>query len=151
MKKKVLLIGGCGFLGSHLSGILLDNNYEIIIFDKKNINKQNIQHLKGKMNLIEGDFLNEIDLKKALKGMDYIIHLGYTTLPFTSIDNIVYDIETNVVSSIKLLNLIKDNTKQKIIFISSGGTVYGNINKLPIDENNYKYTIDFYCIMKFIN
>lgn len=150
MRKKILLLGGCGFIGSHLADVLLNKGYQVILFDRKNINLKNVIHLKGKIDLIEGDFLNEIDLRKAIKGMDYIVHLVYTTLPFTSIDNIIYDIETNVIGSIKLLNLMRENKNQKIIFISSGGTVYGKAIKLPMDEYHMTNPISSYGITKLV-
>ncbi len=150
MRKKVLLIGGCGFIGSHFAEILLDNGYQVIIFDKSNVNKKNIELLKGKIDVIEGDFLNEGDIKKAIKNMDYIVHLVYTTLPGSSMANICYDIDTNVIASIRLLNLIKENKHQKIIFISSGGTVYGEPIILPITESHPTNPICSYGITKLI-
>ncbi len=150
MRKKVLLLGGCGFIGSHLADVLLNKGYQVILFDRKNINLKNVIHLKGKIDVIEGDFLNEIDLRKAIEGMDYIVHLVYSTLPFTSIDNIVYDVETNVIGSIKLLNLMRENKNQKIIFISSGGTIYGKAVKLPLDEYHMTNPISSYGITKLV-
>ncbi len=148
MKKKCLILGGGGFIGSHLADALLENGYDVVIFDKINFSRKNIKHNIGKIKIIEGDFNNEVDLKGALGGIDIAFHLVSSTLPANSNDNPIYDVETNLVSSLRFLNEALINKISKIIFISSGGTVYGIPERLPIKEYHPRKPICSYGIIK---
>ncbi|MFH0813333.1 MAG: NAD-dependent epimerase/dehydratase family protein, partial [Pseudomonadota bacterium] len=66
----------------------------------------------------------------------YIFHFIGTTLPKTSTDNPVYDIQSNVVSTLNMLELAAKAKIKKIIFASSGGTVYGVPQSIPISEDH---------------
>lgn len=147
-KGKCLVLGGGGFIGSHLCDELLNKGYEVTIFDKTNFSKKNITHILNKIKIIEGDFNNEIDLSGSLKNVDYVFHLVSSTLPATSNENPVYDAETNLISSLKLFKECSENKIKKIIFISSGGTVYGIPEKIPIRENYHSNPICSYGIIK---
>ncbi|MEO8209243.1 MAG: NAD-dependent epimerase/dehydratase family protein [bacterium] len=147
-KEKCLVFGGGGFIGSHLCDELLSKDYSVTVFDKINFSKKNILHLLDKINIIEGDFNNEIDLSASLKNVDYVFHLVSSTLPSTSNDNPVYDTETNLISSLRLFKECSDIKVRKIIFISSGGTVYGIPDKIPIRENYHSNPICSYGIIK---
>ncbi|MDQ3021123.1 MAG: NAD-dependent epimerase/dehydratase family protein [Bacteroidota bacterium] len=147
-KEKCLVFGGGGFIGSHLCDELLSKDYEVTIFDKINFSKKNITHLINKIKIIEGDFNNEIDLSGSLKDIDYVFHLVSSTLPATSNENPVYDAETNLISSLKLFKECSEIKIKKIIFVSSGGTVYGVPDKIPIRENYNSNPICSYGIIK---
>jgi UDP-glucose 4-epimerase len=148
MKKKCLILGGGGFIGSHLADALLDNGYEVVVFDKLNFSRKNLNHILGKIKINEGDFNNEIDLKNALKGIDIAFHLVSSTLPANSNENPIYDVETNLISSLRFLNEAIENKISKVIFISSGGTVYGIPERLPIKEYHPRKPICSYGIIK---
>ena len=107
-----------------------------------------MQTLSGNIHWIEGDFTNESDVIEATKNIDIVFHLISSTTPKNSNDNPVYDIESNVISTLKMLESLKKNKVQKIVFISSGGTVYGSPNYLPIDENHFTDPICSYGISK---
>ncbi|MDD5361978.1 MAG: NAD-dependent epimerase/dehydratase family protein [Ignavibacteria bacterium] len=148
MKGNCIIYGGGGFIGSHLAEELLANGYSVTIFDKLNFSRANLSALKDKINIIEGDFNNETDLLSSLKGMDYVYHLVSSTLPASSNENPVYDVESNLISTLKLLQDIKNNDVRKIIFISSGGTVYGYPDYTPIKENHPRRPVCSYGIIK---
>ncbi|MBI5401930.1 MAG: NAD-dependent epimerase/dehydratase family protein [Ignavibacteriae bacterium] len=148
MKKRCLILGGGGFIGSHLADTLLEKNYDVVIFEKLNFSRNNINHILDKIKIIEGDFNNEIDLKNALKGIDIAFHLVSSTLPANSNENPIYDVETNLVSSLRFLNEAFINGISRIIFISSGGTVYGIPERLPIKEYHPRKPICSYGIIK---
>ena len=65
-----------------------------------------------------------------------VVHLVSATLPASSNDNPVYDVEANVVASLRLLEAARAARVRRILFISSGGTVYGPARRLPIDEDH---------------
>jgi UDP-glucose 4-epimerase len=148
MKKRCLILGGGGFIGSHLADALLENGYEVVIFDKLNFSRKNLEQNIGKIKIIEGDFNNEIDLKNALSGIDIAFHLVSSTLPANSNENPIYDVETNLVSTLRFLNEAMINKISKVIFISSGGTVYGIPERLPIKEYHPRKPICSYGIIK---
>lgn len=148
MKKRCLILGGGGFIGSHLADALLEKNYDVVIFDKLNFSRKNLNHILDKIKIVEGDFNNEIDLKTALKDIDIAFHLVSSTLPANSNENPIYDVETNLISSLRFLNETFINGISKIIFISSGGTVYGIPERLPIKEYHPRKPICSYGIIK---
>lgn len=147
-KENCLVFGGGGFIGSHLSESLLNNGYAVVIFDKLNFSRKNIFHILDHVKVIEGDFNNEMDIKNSLTGIDYVFHLVSSTLPASSNDNPEYDVETNLISSLRLLKECSNKKINKIIFLSSGGTVYGVPDKLPVKENYFANPICSYGIVK---
>ena len=137
-------------MGSHIAEGLLESGYRVRIFDKVKIDTQNISPIINEVELLEGDFTNEVDVARAIKGIDYIFHFIGTTLPKTSTENPVYDVETNVVSTLKLLDLASKEKIKKIIFPSSGGTVYGVPQSIPISEDHPTNPICAYGISKLM-
>lgn len=149
-KRRCLVLGGCGFIGSHLVDRLVHRGYEVRIFDKSKVDTRNIkQHLNG-IELVMGDFANKDDLRQGLKKIDYVFHFIGTTLPQSSTENPIYDIESNVVSTINMLEIAKSNAVKKIIFASSGGTIYGVPQQIPISEDHPTNPICSYGISKLI-
>jgi UDP-glucose 4-epimerase len=149
-KLRCLVLGGCGFIGSHIVDGLLEKGYKVLIFDKENVNTKNISHNLNNVELIEGDFANENDMRMAIKDIDYIFHFIGTTLPQSSTQNPIYDIESNVISTIKMLEIAKTDNVKKIIFASSGGTIYGIPQQIPISEDHATNPICPYGISKLM-
>src|SRR3989338_142638 len=148
-KKTVLIFGGCGFIGYHLLENLLPD-YKIRVFDKKNFSRKNLQAFGKHIEIEEGDFCNINDYKHILKDVDYVIHLICSTLPSSSNNNCAYDIESNVISTLRFLNYFKKSSKGKIIFFSSGGTIYGNAKHFPIKEQYQNNPLCSYGITKLM-
>lgn len=144
----ILVLGGGGFIGSHLVDALIDRGHFVRVFERRNIDTKNLLGVISRIELIKGDFLNEDDLRGALSGIDVIVHLVSTTLPKSSNDNMLYDVETNVVGTLRLLNLAKLAGVRKVVFASSGGTVYGIPQYLPIPETHPTEPICSYGISK---
>lgn len=145
---KCIIYGGGGFIGSHLADGLLNDGHRVTIFDKQNFKRDNIVHIKNEIEIIEGDFSNEIDIKNSIKGQEIIFHLVSSTLPSTSNENEIYDIESNLISTLHLLRESVNNKIKKIIFISSGGTVYGIPDVTPIPETFAGKPLCSYGIIK---
>jgi len=143
-----IIYGGGGFIGSHLCEELLKRNYNVTIFDKINFAKDNLKSFKDKIKIIEGDFNNEYDLLSSLDGIDYVFHLVSSTLPASSNDNPVYDVESNLISTLRLLQDVVNRKIKKIVFVSSGGTVYGIPKSTPIPEDHSRQPICSYGITK---
>ncbi|RLJ73899.1 NAD-dependent epimerase/dehydratase family protein [Pedobacter alluvionis] len=145
---KCLVLGGGGFIGSNLVEGLLKFGYDVRVFDIKNFSKKNIQEFENRIEIVEGDFGNPIDVQRALDGIDYVYHLISTTIPSNSVLNPTYDIETNVLPTINLLQYCATSKIKKIVYISSGGTVYGIPEKVPIAEGHNCNPISSYGIVK---
>lgn len=146
--KNCIIYGGGGFIGSHICEELLNQGYEVTVFDKLYFDKRNISAFRNRVNVIEGDFYNEKDIKKSLKGQDIVFHLVSSTLPANSNLNPAYDVETNLIATIKMLDRCRDYKVSKVIFISSGGTVYGIPGKIPTPETFCGNPICSYGIVK---
>ena len=148
-RKTVFIFGGAGFIGSHLVELLM-NDFNVIVFDKKNFSNRNIRKFEGNIKIIEGDFKNHLDWQSALSNVDYVLHLICSTLPAVSNENCIYDVESNVLPSLKLLDILKKVTRAKLVFLSSGGTIYGNVKKSPIHEEAMTNPICSYGISKLM-
>jgi UDP-glucose 4-epimerase len=145
---KCLVLGGGGFLGSHLSEALLAQGYAVRIFDRPNLLRFKSFHENQDLEWVEGDFINREHVADAVSGCDFIFHLVSTTLPRSSNENPAYDVETNVISTVHLLEVAAKKQVRKIIFVSSGGTVYGIPKEIPIKESHPTEPICSYGIGK---
>lgn len=145
---KCLVLGGGGFMGSHLSEALLAAGHAVRIFDRPNLSRfKPLQDHDG-IEWFEGDFINRDDVGQAVTGCDIVYHLIGTTLPRSSNDNPIYDVETNVIGTLHLLEAAQRNKVKKVVFVSSGGTVYGVPQNIPITESHPTEPICSYGIAK---
>jgi len=145
---KCLILGGGGFLGSHLCEALLAQGHDVRILDRPNLARfKPFQH-HATVEWIDGDFVNLKDVDSAVSGCDIVYHLVSTTLPRSSNENPVYDVETNVIGTLHLLESVRKHNVKKIIFVSSGGTVYGIPEEIPIKESHPTEPICSYGISK---
>ncbi len=100
------------------------------------------------LEIVEGDFCSESDIASAVTGCNACYHLVSTTLPKSSNLDPVYDIETNLIGTIRLLNHALRAGIARIVFLSSGGAVYGPPQELPIREIHPTNPICSYGITK---
>lgn len=127
-----LILGGNGFIGSHLVDRLLADGYAVRIFDKyEERYRQPLQQVDYRF----GDFGNRGLLAEALQGIEIVFHLINTSLPKTSNDDPAYDVQSNVIETLFMLEKCVELGVRKVVFISSGGTVYGRPLHLPIAED----------------
>ncbi len=140
-----LVLGGNGFIGSHLVDKLLQEGHAVRVFDKHE------EHYRKPLTGVEygfGEFGNRSALAEALKEIDVVFHLISTTLPKTSNDDPAYDVKSNVIESIYLLEKCVENKVKKIVYASSGGTVYGIPRGLPVSEDHSTNPLCSYGICK---
>lgn len=141
--KRCLILGGNGFIGSNLIKYLGEkSDYSLTSFDREYpVNKiNNVKYIKG-------EFSNDKELLDAVREQDIIIHLISTTNPGKSMIDPYSGYTVDVSQIIKILEAIK-GTNSKIIFASSGGTVYGEPNECPIKEDHELNPICHYGIIK---
>ena len=147
--RRCLVLGGRGFIGSHLINALLDQGHIVRCFDRPNLIQIGSPHLNNpNFETYEGDFASESDVANALIGCDACYHLVSTTLPKSSNEDPVFDVETNVLATIRLLTHAVRLGVKKVIFVSSGGTVYGVPEQVPIMESHPTNPICSYGITK---
>lgn len=127
-----LILGGNGFIGSHLLDRLLAEGHHVRIFDKYD---ELYRSPNVNVDYHYGDFGNRGLLNAALDRIDIVFHLITTTLPKTSNDDPAFDVQSNVVETLYLLEQCVTHKIKKLVFISSGGTVYGVPEILPVSEN----------------
>lgn len=142
------VLGGAGFIGSHLVDALLGAGHQVRVFDRPHVDRLPQVAAHAGIETFTGDFLNSRSLVPALSGAQVVFHLISTTLPKSSNDNPAYDVESNVIGTVRLLGLCREQGVAKIVFMSSGGTVYGVPRGLPIDEEHPTFPISSYGIQK---
>ena len=143
-----LVFGGGGFLGSHIARGLIEKGYNVRVFDSFPAGMANLEIIRDRLEIIKGDFLNEQDVSNALEDVDYLFHYISTTVPATAKKDPVYDIESNVIGAVKLFQQALNYKIKKVIFPSSGGTVYGEPLSLPIRETDPLNPAEPYAIAK---
>ena len=133
---KCVIFGGGGFIGSMIVERLLKDGYELRIFERPRVVPHRKFETHESVQWIAGDLSNVHAVNDAIAGCDIVLHLVSTTLPKSSNDDPIYDIQSNLVATLQMLNAMVTQGVRKIIFISSGGTVYGMPKYIPIDENH---------------
>lgn len=145
---KVLVLGGAGFMGSHVARALARAGHTVRIFDRPRADRGNLVEIFDAVEIVEGDLINEADLLRGMEGVEVVIHMICTTLPQSSNENPVYDVQTNLAGTLKLLDVARMSGVRKVIFPSSGGTVYGITGAEPVEESHPTNPLCSYGITK---
>ncbi len=128
-----LVVGGCGFLGSHVVEALLAKGHEVRVLDVRQPPIELTTAWEG-VHYIRGDMLSPKDLEAAVADCNFVFHYGTTSIPKTSISDPETD-NQNVISVLRLLRACEEAKVEKIVYPSSGGTLYGRPDRLPIPED----------------
>ena len=142
---RCLIAGGGGFIGSHVVEHLLKKGHELRVLD---IRPNPYAILPSGVEWRQTDVNNQRTLRSALTGMDAVVHLMGTTWPGSDLQGIEGDIQSELMTSVRLFESCVKNGVQRIIFLSSGGTVYGVPDTTPIDENHPVRPICSYGVLK---
>jgi UDP-glucose 4-epimerase len=147
-KERIAVLGGLGFMGSHLCRALVQNDYQVIVFDRASASRSLISDVETKLEIIEGDISRADDVLGAIANADVVINLVHTTVPGSSMKDPAYDVSSNVVSSVNWLSRLPETKVRRLLYVSSGGTVYGRPLTNPIDETHPTNPISSYGITK---
>ena len=136
-EKKVLITGGAGFIGSHLSNTLVNLGADVIIADMFSLaGTKNIEEIKDKMTLIDVDISKREEIEKIDKNINFIFHLAAYAVPNLCEKNPQTAFKINVQGTFNILNFALECGVDKVVFPSSA-LLYGkNPKYLPIDENH---------------
>lgn len=148
MRLSCLVLGGSGFLGSHLCEALLLLGHRVKVLVPEGVSLQNLTGILDQIEVLRLDLNESAKLDEVWGGIDRVFHLACTTRPKTSNDSPVRDLEENLVATIRILDSCVANSVGRIVFVSSGGTVYGDPKRLPVNEDHPKAPICSYGIHK---
>ncbi len=147
MAKKVLVVGGSGFLGSHVADELAEKGYEVTIFDQKKST-----WINDNQKFIESDLLDREHVIKSLEGFNFVIHFAGIADIGESKEKPLETIETNIIGTANLLEGCRKNKIEKFIFASSVyvfskyGSFYGKSKQaceLLIEEYQNEFNLDY--------
>lgn len=143
---RCLVLGSGGFVGGHLVAALVASGHQVLAYDMFEPSAAS-RSFVDKVEFIRGDFCSEKKWDQLLSSIDVCFHLISTTIPKSSNDDPVADVRGNLLSTIRLLEAAKSR-QVKIIFTSSGGTVYGRVNSDTIVEEHATNPLCSYGINK---
>lgn len=122
---KILILGGSGFLGSHVVDRFIASSHDVSVYD---LCSDRYRRTPAGVKYFAGDLGNVGALEEVIsQGFDAVLHFISTTTPKSSNNSPEFDIQSNVVGSVNLLNICVKAKVKKFVFLSSGGTVYGDI------------------------
>lgn len=149
--KKILMLGGFGFISTNILKYIDENyaeEYEVIIFDRI------MEHPKGvKFNCVKkvyaGDFSDETNLIQIFNEnkINIVMHFLSSTVPATS-SNAQYDVESNLIATLKLLGIMDKFGVKDIVYMSSGGAIYGDYLMKVHNEEDAVYPKSSYGVVK---
>ena len=147
---KVIVTGGAGFIGSHLSDELVRRGYQVTIIDNLSTGKlSNIESVPGskKVEFVRGSITNLPLLRKLFSGADYIFHQAAIPSVPNSIKNPKASHNTNITGTLNVLLAARDNNVKKVVYASSAA-VYGDSPTLPKTEDMIPNPLSPYAITK---
>lgn len=140
---KLVVTGGAGFIGSHIAESLVRNKYDVTIVDNSsNVNFNNLQSIKDKIEFSNIDILNYEGLKKSLKNSDCVFHHAALTSVQDSFTQQQKYVDVNVKGTENIFKIAQEYGF-KVIFASSAA-IYGNAKQIPITEESAKHPINPY-------
>jgi len=132
-------------MGVNLAERLLNEGCLVRIYDRT---PNRFGAIPPEAEYVEGELGNHGLIREAIEGMETVFHFASTTLPKTSNDDPIYDVRSNIVDTIQLLEACVEAGVRKVVFPSSAGTVYGPPESVPISEDHPTNPISSYGIVK---
>lgn len=142
---KLLITGGCGFLGSNLASDALMRGDELVVFDSlyRNGSRENLTWLQtqGQFTFEHGDIRNQNDITRVIQAFkpDAIFHLAGQVAMTTSIANPRMDFEVNVMGTHNLLEAVRQHAPNATVVYSSTNKVYGDLEQYTYFETDTRY------------
>jgi len=142
MTGKVLVTGGCGFIGSNLVRLLLDKEQQVVVFD--NLSKGNRAYLDGlDVAIIVGDIRDPDALGAAMADVDRVVHLAAFGSVVESVEDPQTNFDMNVLGTFNVLNQAVKHSIDKLVFSSTGGALIGDATP-PVNEQSLPKPISPY-------
>jgi UDP-glucose 4-epimerase len=141
---RCVILGAGGFIGTNLCNALVGRVEHLRAFGRRH----SFPEAMSGFDWIQGDFADTACLATAVAGCDVVFHLVNAHTPASSNMNKIDDINSNVVSTLKLLDACRETSVRRVVFVSSGGTIYGIPKHVPIPETAPTNPITAYGISK---
>ena len=149
---KYLVTGGAGFLGSHLIEELLVHNHSVVCLDDFSTGKRkNLDSTKNEIRIVEGDIRDSNTVRKVVQDVDYVFHLAAQISVIRSMREPLYDASVNIDGFITLLEAIKGSSVKRLVYISTGGAIYGEPYQIPASEKTAEEPISPYGLSKLVS
>lgn len=142
---RILVVGGAGYIGSHVVKYLLDEGMDVRVFDDLSTGQR--INLFPKAEFIEGSILDTNALEKAMQGVDGVVHLAAKKAVGESMEHPELYAENNLIGAVNLLNAMAKQGVKYLVF-SSSAAVYGMPQYPKLDENHPLNPINFYGFTK---
>ncbi len=154
--KNILVIGGDGFLGSYLVEQLSElSDCRVTVLDRFPCGKiKNLSGVRNRIELVSGDYKNSTDLERSMEGKQLVFNFACASNPSSSWADPFIELEGNIAPALRLLEMAGQCGVEKIVFPSSGGTVYGPACN-PVSETapvhpSSPYGIGKLCVELFL-
>lgn len=148
---RILVTGGAGFIGSHTVDLLLEKNFNVIVYDNFSTGKLTNLHLfDSRLEVIQGDILDYSKLTKEMARCDAVLHLAAITSVLKSIEDPVQSLQVNVQGFLNILQAMRELNKSIRLVYASSAAVYGNVEELPCcdDVSLMSYAMSPYALDK---
>jgi len=147
MAKRVLVTGGAGFIGSHVTDVYLAHGYEVTVLD--NLSSGRRENVPAGAEFVEAD-IRAPEARKllAVGGFDVLNHHAAQMDVRVSVQNPGFDAEVNLLGLLNLLEGAREGGVERVVFASSGGVVYGESTALPHPETAPKLPVSPYGVSK---
>lgn len=157
---KILVTGGAGFIASHVVDLFLAKGYEVVVLD--NLSTGRLSNLNPQAKFYQVDIQSpEVREIFALERPDYVSHHAAQADVRRSVNEPLFDAQVNILGSINLIECAREFDVKHFVYISTGGAVYGEPERLPCDEDHpvnpicqygaSKHTVEHYLYMYHVN
>ncbi len=141
-----LILGGSGFLGSAAADRLSREGFEVKVLCRRA--PEPALFGSSAVKVQTGDFAALTASDSIFDGVDTVLHFVSSTTPASSMDDMAFDVSSNLLPTLNLLRILKERSIKRLIFASSGGTVYGVPKRLPAAEDDPTDPISAHGITK---
>jgi UDP-glucose 4-epimerase len=144
MLKSCVVLGGGGFLGINLCRRLAASGVRVRAFGRRSLFPEALAGIEW----YQGDFADSSAVASAIESFDIVFHLIHGSTPQSATLDMIGDVEHNLVPTLSLIDLARKVGTSRVIFVSSGGTVYGQVTQIPTPETAPTDPITAYGVSK---
>jgi UDP-glucose 4-epimerase len=150
-ERLAVIFGGSGFTGSHLVQDLLEQGLPTRVFSRGRLRSEVAS--RDDVEVVVGDVASRADVHRGLAGATDVVYLVQSTVPASSMADLQFDVASNVIPFISFLEQVRQSrTVRRLVYVSSGGTVYGNSGQaVPFKESHPTVPISSYGLTKLMS